>query len=377
VSSAASLLGFDDVLGQAGAVRLLRRALRGGRLPHALLFQGPENVGKAAVARTLAAALMCERAQDGEPCGRCSACRRVAGGSHPDVLVVTRLPRRGGGRRDAEDADDDEEGDEEEGAGAPAPRRAGTELKREIVVDQVRELAEHAAFAPREGARRVFLIDPADRLNRAAQNALLKTLEEPPGRALLVLLTSRPHLLLPTVRSRCLPLRFARMPVRELAAALEARGTAPEEALVRAALAAGAPGLALAGNVDARRLRRDEVLSALEKAAAGPAALAGLPALVAAFAPKDDEDAFLERLDLAEALLRDAARAATGGAGDAALLHVDLRSRLHALGGRLGRARLAALLTAVERLRADLRFYVNRTLLTESLLAALAGGPIP
>ncbi|HET9298636.1 MAG TPA: DNA polymerase III subunit delta' [Candidatus Polarisedimenticolaceae bacterium] len=370
------LLRFQDVLGQRSAVELLQRALKEGRLPHALLFQGPDDVGKGAVARTLAAALVCERNAEGDPCGKCSACRRVAAGTHPDVLVVTRLPRKAGTRRDAEE-EDDEEADGEEASGASASRRPGTERKREIVVEQIRELCEHAAYAPREGRRRVFLVDPADRMNRAAQNALLKTLEEPPGRALIVLITARAHLLLPTVRSRCLPVRFGPMPVRALADALQRRGVNAREALVRAALAGGAPGRALTGDMAALRELRDALLSALEKAASGPAGLADLPALVSAFAPKEDEDAFLERLDLVQALLRDAARAVTGdGAGDA-LLHADQAVRLRTLGARLGRARLAALLPALERLRGDLRFYVNRTLLTESVVAALAGGPIP
>ena len=156
MSAEPALLLFPDVLGQRSAVDLLQRALKEGRLPHALLFQGPEDVGKAAVARTLAAALVCERNPEGDPCGRCSSCRRVAAGTHPDVLQVTRLPRKPGGRREAEE--DEEEEDES--------RRGGSELKREIVVEQIRELCEHAAYAPREGRRRVFLVDPADRMNR-------------------------------------------------------------------------------------------------------------------------------------------------------------------------------------------------------------------
>lgn len=370
------LLRFQDVLGQRSAVDLLQRALKEGRLPHALLFQGPDDVGKAAVARTLAAALVCERNAEGDPCGKCAACRRVGAGTHPDVLLVTRLPRKAGARRDG-DMEDDEDADGDEPSEASASRRPGAERKREIVVEQIRELCEHAAYAPREGRRRVFLVDPADRMNRAAQNALLKTLEEPPGRALIVLITARAHLLLPTVRSRCLPVRFAPMPVRALADALQRRGIPPQDALVRAALAGGAPGRALSGDMAALRELRDALLSALEKAASGPAALADLPALVATFAPKEDEDAFLERLDLVQGLLRDAARAVAGDRAGDALLHADQAVRLRALGARLGRTRLAALLPALERLRGDLRFYVNRTLLTESVVAALAGGPIP
>jgi DNA polymerase-3 subunit delta' len=359
---------FDDVLGQSIAVSLLRRALAAGRLPHALLFQGPAAVGKATVARVLAGALLCDAPGPAGPCGRCGSCRKLAHGNHPDSFTITRLPKR---KTAAVAANDEDEADED---GPDAAAGKGT-LRPFIVVDQIRDLLEHVAFPPREGRARVILIDPADRMHAAAQNALLKTLEEPASRTVFVLVASRPHLLLPTVRSRCLTVRFAALPVPELARLLVARGQSDAEALERAGLAGGRPGAALSLEPGSLRRRRDAVLAALETCARGVQGLADVPAVVAALLG-DDEDGFLEGLEILEALLRDAALVAAGAAVER-LVHADARERTAALGGRLGAPRAAAIVRSVERLRHDLRLNVNRTLVAEALLAAVAGGPVP
>ncbi len=299
------------------------------------------------------------------PAGVCPSCLRVAQGNHPDFLRFTRLPKKESAGRQ----DDSEVADEE------SPEERGSELKRDITIDQIRELTEHASFGPREGEHRLFVIDPADRMNLPSQNALLKTLEEPPGRSMLILVTTRPQILLPTVRSRCFTVRFAAMPTAELAAALEARGVPRVDALSRAALSAGRPRLALALDVEAHRARRDEILSALETVAARGKGLVRLPALAAKIVGRD-EASLTEGLDLAAALLRDAERSSLGLSASS-LLHADLHSRLEALGGRLGAVRAADLVRFVDRVRDDMRFSLNKTLVAESLLAAVAGGPIP
>ena len=194
-------------------------------------------------------------------------------------------------------------------------------------------------MSPREGRWRIFIVDPADRMNPESQNALLKTLEEPTGRALLVLVAARAHALLPTVRSRCLAVRFAALPVEDLAAALSARGMPAGEALTRAALAAGCPGTALALDVAAMRERRDEVLAMLEGLAGNRRAIADLPAMAKTLAGETEDD-LAASFDLIAALLRDAARGAAGSSG---LVHADRRERLAALGGILGIPRAAGL----------------------------------
>ncbi len=212
-------------------------------------------------------------------------------------------------------------------------------------------------------------------MNLEAQNALLKTLEEPPGQTLLILVASRPHVLISTVRSRCFAVGFAALKADELAAALQARGLPPDEALARASLAEGRPGRAMDLELAAMRERRDAVLEMLESLAPPRGRAAELPGLAAALAGPD-EATLVEGLELLQGLLRDAARVGSGPGG-APLVHADLADRVEALGRRLGPERAAGLIASVDRLRGELRFNLNRTLVAESLLAAVAGGPLP
>jgi len=346
------MTGIDQIIGQKNALEMLRRMGDTDRVPHGLLFQGPDGCGKASVAMAFAARLMCER--DDRPCGECESCRLIETRGHPDLLVVHRLPKKPNASATAGDPED---------------------LKQFIVVDQIRELTRVAGMAPRRGARRVFIIDPADQMNNEAQNALLKTLEEPPGRAVLILVVSRPHLLLPTVRSRCFVVGFAALRVSELAASLVERGFDEAEATTRAALAEGRPGRALDLDLQQLQDKRDRLLGDLESLAASPSAVVDLARMASVIAGKTQTH-LLANLEMLETLLRDAARAGQFE-DDPALVHADLAVRLRALGRRIGPERAASLVASVERLRRDLRLNVNRTLVAESILAAVAGGPIP
>jgi DNA polymerase-3 subunit delta' len=159
---------------QAAQWARLAAARAAGRVPHALLIAGGSGLGKALFARRLARALLCTRPDPaGDACGRCDACRLSRAGTHPDLQMV--LP---------------------EAAGKP------------IKIDQVRELAARSVLAAQSGGFRVVLIEPAEAMNRAAANALLKTLEEPASRAVLLLVSSHPDRLAPTIRSRCQVIRF-------------------------------------------------------------------------------------------------------------------------------------------------------------------------
>lgn len=239
---------FSDLIAQDRALAPLRSALRRGALHHAYLFGGPAGVGKASAARLLAQAANCEgpAAAEGDACGRCGPCRKIEKGVHPDVVVLA-----------------------EERVMAKAGRwdpKGGRTPSKDIVVDQVRDLVDHRLAMKRfEGRRRFVIVDPADAMNPQAQNALLKTLEEPPGDTTLVLVASSPDALLPTIRSRCLRVPFGPLPAAAVSARLEREGHAPDRARLAAAISGGSLGRALAAD--------DDVLAAEAAAVRGAAAL--------------------------------------------------------------------------------------------------------
>ncbi|MGE3180380.1 MAG: DNA polymerase III subunit delta' [Phycisphaerae bacterium] len=217
---------FREVHHQDRAQRLLAAALRSKRFPHALLFHGPEGVGKELTATALAARLQCERSEpdDLEPCGECNSCRVFAKGSHPDFHLIHRGLRHFHPDRTI---------------------RASKGLF--LVVDLIRHfLIEPAGKKPMVGARRVFVIRDAERMNEEAQNAILKTLEEPPPLTTLILVTSSADRLLQTIRSRCAPIAFGLLPRTFLHERLVAQGQLPDtDARALAELADGRLGTAL------------------------------------------------------------------------------------------------------------------------------------
>ena len=207
--------------GHEHAVAALRHALASGRLAHVYLFSGPPGVGKATLARRLAAVLACEA--DDRPCLQCRPCRQIEADGFSDVERIAV-----GGVCDQRSHDH------------------ATDGSTRIRICQVRRLERVASLAPFQSARRIFIIDTLDELQPEAGHALLKTLEEPPPAVLLVLLAADPEALLPTIRSRCQEIVLRPMVAVELAAALEEDSTLPAaEAEELARLARGRYGLAM------------------------------------------------------------------------------------------------------------------------------------
>jgi DNA polymerase III subunit delta' len=303
---------FRDCVGHRRLLAVLARSVQRRSLPPSLIFGGPEGVGKRHIAISLAQLLNCTDLREGDgilldACGSCPACRRIARGVHPDVVIVE-------------------------------PGDSGT-----IKVDQVRDIVDRAGYRPFEGRRRVVIVDEADALVPQAQNALLKTLEEPPAGSVFVLVTARPDSLLPTVRSRCPLLRFRPLSTEEVASVLIAGGKKEAEARAVAATADGSISQALAASagdlLDIRdaaarvlgrlassrdpRQRIDEAKSLLPRTSSGGAS---------------DREHLAQYVKSMAALVRDASLL-EAGADPGGLANSDVRAdleRLAAFGGARG-----------------------------------------
>jgi DNA polymerase-3 subunit delta' len=354
-----------DVIGHERVRTILSRALERDRLPPALLLSGPDGVGKKTMALAAAQAAVCERAPIPEACDECATCRRVGAAIGPDRLRTQR-----------EEADRHPDKDEwrnfrlhpdvvlVEGwwltkTGRPRP-------EPEIRVGQVRDLVAEVPGTPFEARRRVFVVDDAHTMNESSQNALLKSLEEPPPRSHLVLVTARPQGLRQTIRSRCQVLRFGPLGRQAVTAFLEdRRGLPGDEAQLRAGLAAGSLGAALAFESEGYRALRERLLLLLERIDE----LDALARMQEAEALEQADDPAL-LLTTLRSLLRDLA-ALGAGAAPGALLNADVAGRLAPLAaGPLG-ARAAGLAERAGATRSALRGFANRLLTFDILVDTL------
>jgi DNA polymerase-3 subunit delta' len=334
------------LIGNARAVAAVRRALASASPPHAWLFVGPEGVGKAALARWLAQAVNCQEQGTGnkehgiEPCGQCAQCDRIAREIHSDVLTVS-IP----------------------------PAEEGPQHK-EIGVDQIREVQRAVALAPFEGRTRVVIIDPADRLSEEAQNAFLKTLEEPPPNAVFVLIATRGDALLPTVRSRCALIEFGLVSTGDIERSLRDRGVEEERARLLARLSTGRPEWALAMADDASRLeKRGEALEQARALAAMP--MGDLMDLGERLAQqfRRDRETVLERLDAWVSWWRDVllVSASGGGSGDG-VANIDMLDELREDAQRYERDRVVRFVQALRECRRRLEGNVQARIALDALL---------
>jgi DNA polymerase-3 subunit delta' len=257
---------FSDIEGHDRPINILKRALANNTLAHAYLFSGEEGIGKKMTALALAAAVNCGSAGPEGGCGVCPSCRKAASLGHPDVHLL--VP----------------DGDE-------------------IKIDQVRQTQADLSLKPFEGAKKILIIDGAEGMNPAAANAFLKTLEEPPGDALIMLITAMPQSLLPTIRSRCQEIRFHALSRRTLALALaRRRGLEESDAWFLAALAQGSMGRGLAMDIEQEKAARDEVMTLWD----GLESMEPGEALTRAEALAKDREQLDRLLDIGIEWLRDA-----------------------------------------------------------------------
>ena len=173
---------FAEVVGQEHVTSTLQKAFEKGRLAHAYLFSGPRGCGKTTTARLLAKIINCEDPQGGDPCNRCSSCVAVNGGTHLDMIEIDGASNRG--------------------------------------IDEIRDLREKIGYAPSQSGSKIYIIDEVHMLTQQAFNALLKTLEEPPGHVYLIFATTEPHKIPATILSRCQRFNFKRLELAELSGQL-------------------------------------------------------------------------------------------------------------------------------------------------------------
>jgi DNA polymerase III subunit delta' len=270
---------LNDLRGQDRAVALLKKLLTAGRVHHAYLFSGPAGSGQREAALAFAQALNCP--VDPLGCGRCPRCERIAHGSDPDVIALVRDPESAG---------------------------------REIRVEPVRQVCAALQLAASEGPYKIAIVEDADLLNASAQNALLKTLEEPPPKTVLILLDDGEERLLPTVRSRCLRIPFA-----------------PQEA--------GA----------SNPLQRDQIVEdVLELLSKRGTPSAGLTALAFAERFSDDREAAMLAAGEVAAVLRDLLRVMSVAGTEVPSVNPDRLTRLREVASHLAPSDLLDGLQALE-----------------------------
>ncbi|MCH8029665.1 MAG: DNA polymerase III subunit delta' [Candidatus Dadabacteria bacterium] len=332
-------MSFSRVIGHDFQKEALSAAARGGRASHAYIFSGPEGVGKKLVALAFAKALNCKGggcAEEGEQCGSCSKIER---GIHPDVFVV-----------------------EYKGL-------------KDIKVEQIREeVAERVQRSPFEGLTKVAVVDEAHRMNRGAQNAFLKTLEEPPRDTVIILLTSQLNRLLPTIRSRCQVIEFAPLRDEEIIGALTERGDVSDaDARVTASLTGGSLGKALRFDQKLQSFRRD-VLGAiceLDPDSAGDVLgfVEGLPKT----SSKEDTEKLGFLFDFVSLLIQDVMRIKLGF-GEEELANTDMVSYAKTIAARMDMDAVLEKRAAVESARrAVLYTNANKQIALENFVIKMAG----
>lgn len=318
-------MSFADIAGQDVPISILKRSLAAGRLAHAYLFEGVEGCGKKATALALIEAVFCGKE---EGCGTCSSCRKMASIQHPDLHLI-----------------------EPEGAF--------------IKIDQIRSLQKELAYRPFEAPKKACIIDGAERLNQAAGNALLKTLEEPAGNALIILVTSQPSGVLPTILSRCQRLVFHGLSEEVLTSCLIKNGMDSESAHLSASLAGGSMKTAVEIGKGAVLPERKQLLTRLFSLSLDDIT----PLFLAAEELAAEKEKSIELLEVLTSFLRDIL---LHQAGSSDIVNTDLLPLLEAQTKTLSSEKVMDKLQHVAATRIALLRNVNTRLALEVLFMRLA-----
>ncbi|SNB45080.1 DNA polymerase III subunit delta' [Geobacter sp. DSM 9736] len=319
-------MSFSTLRGLSGTIGLLKRALISGKIAHSYLFTGIEGCGKKQTALAFIQAVFCGR---DEGCGTCPSCRKITNLQHPDLHLL-----------------------EPDGAF--------------IKIDQVRELQKVLSYRSFEAPKKACIIDGADRLNTAAGNALLKTLEEPPGDALLILISSNPGSILPTILSRCQQLNFPALPQGEIEKYLVETGVTADTARVASSLADGSMRKAI-------DISREDTLQQ-RASVVGKLSTLSLQNIGSLFRCAEelaaDKDQLKEILETLTVFLRDALLIHEG---TQEIVNSDLMNLVKEQTGRNSRDSLLEKLHHVDDARRAIERNVNTRLALDILLMRLAG----
>jgi DNA polymerase-3 subunit delta' len=333
-------MAFKDIIGQDRSLHILRGCIAKERIPHALLFAGDEGIGKRLTAVNFAKALNCRKDEDhgaedagsllfddtGAPtpdpelqpqpdaCDKCPSCKKIAHENHPDVFLIG--PEGDGGQ---------------------------------ITVSAIRQLEESLSYKPFEGRWKIAIIDNADRLNQSAANAFLQTLEEPSAQSILILISSRPDLLLPTIRSRCQRISFSPLPVDTMGRLLTEKfgHKDDEQARLLSLLSGGRLGYALDDNLINQRERCfsmfKQMLEGLEEE------------------PWEDKEAMEDWFEWSQLLLRDIAVYTATGQADF-LINKDRADYIQAISRGAGLKDVLKLARDLYNIKRRLAFNLNKQL---------------
>ncbi len=315
---------FDTLIGHRQQKNILHRALSSQHLAHAYLFEGPDGVGKKMMALAFVRARLCE---NGTGCETCPACLKVNNDNHPDIHFLT--------------AD-------------------GAAIK----IEQIRALQQELSLRPLEGNGKFCLIDGAEHLTNGAANALLKTLEEPQPGTMIILLTSQPETLLPTIRSRCQRLPFMRLPKQQLANLLVQKlDLGDTEATVLAALSEGSFKKALGPNRELFLEKRHKLIQTLSALSAGST----IPTFTFADELETEKETLFDILDIFQSFYRDLLLLKHNRPLEE-LVNQDLLEILQHQKHSTTTASLLTKLKALESARFHLQRNVNRRLALEVML---------
>ena len=334
-------LGFDKIIGQELAKKVLAKAVRDVHPTHAYLFLGLQGTGKTTTALEFAKALNCEDPQEGHACGNCAICHAIEHGNFPDIRIYS-------------------------------PDGQNTKI------EQMREMRELSNFAPSRGKWKVNIIEQGDTLNEESANCILKLLEEPPGYMVNIILFKNAGSALPTIRSRCQILRFTQVNADELTARLvEEFHVQPDNAEFLAAYSQGCPGKAidLIGN-DSFFERRDELAKVAGAASSGRPwmALKLAEALRSTDDKKSQRDTVVESLDILMIWYRDLLATKLQG-DDASVVNLDKLEEIKPQRDRYPHAGyLANAIEAMLQTKRAILGNANPQITTEALMMRLALG---